>query len=66
MHELADADSDLMLPASNQRMGLSGSGRHLAVGSQSGALYIYDIESGKLEEVLGGEHNSPILSTDWD
>ena len=36
------------------------------VGSQNGNIFIFDLESYKVEEIFTGEHSTPVLGCDWD
>ena len=56
---------DLLIP-SGCHFGLSYNGKYLSVGSQNGNIFIFDLESYKVEEIFTGEHSTPVLGCDWD
>jgi WD40 repeat protein len=57
---------DLFLPGHSCEFALSPNGMFLAIGSQSGNLFIFDMKKHKLAEIYEGEHDSPIVGCCWD
>lgn len=52
---------DLMIPQAGCNFGISTSGKYLAVGSQNGNVFIFDLEKNQLEEIYQGEHTAPVV-----
>lgn len=46
-------------------MGISPGGRYAAVGSKNGALVIFDLIEGKVEEYFDKEHTTSVVGCAW-
>jgi WD40 repeat protein len=56
----------LVVPSTDCNFGLSANGKYLAVGGQSGAVFVFNLETMAVEEIYEGEHQAPVVSCMWD
>jgi WD40 repeat protein len=57
---------DLIIPSAGCNFGLSHNGKFLAVGSQNGQVFVFNLETNKIEEIFTGEHTTSVVGCDWD
>lgn len=57
---------DLIIPSGGCKFGLSANGKFLAVGGQNGQVFVFNLETHKIEEIYAGEHSAPVLGCQWD
>lgn len=47
------------------QIGVSPTGRFVAVGSKNGKLILVNVDEGDIEEIYGNEHTTAIVGCDW-
>jgi autophagy-related protein 16 len=47
------------------QLGVSPTGKYIALGSKNGKLLIVNIQDNEVEEIFEREHTSPIVGCDW-
>ena len=57
---------DLYLPNDFSNLAVSPNGNYLAVGGKNGSLFVFDLIEFTIEEILAGEHTTPIIGSSWD
>lgn len=56
----------MLFPNTGGRFGITGDSKYLAVGSQGGQVFIFDLLKNKLEEIFSDGHTSPVVGCAWD
>ena len=64
MHTLEH--SDLIIPTAISKFAISPNSKYCVVGGHSGTIFIFNLETGQLEEAFDEEHNVQILGVDWN
>ena len=63
LHDLEH--SDLIINASPNKFAVSPNGRYCVVGGHSGTIFVFNLDTGDLEEAFDEEHNVAVLGMDW-
>ena len=59
------SEPDLLVSAAISKFSVSPNSKFVVIGGHSGTLFIFNIETGELEEAFDEEHNVSVLGTDW-
>ena len=57
--------SSLSLPLGNCKFGVSPDGKYVAIGSTSGLLFVFNLNSGDFVEAYDEQHTEAIMGVDW-
>ena len=57
--------NDLIIPSAISKFTISPNGKYLVIGGHSGTLFVFNMETGDIEEAYDEEHNVHILGVDW-
>ena len=59
------SDPDLIISQAISKFSISPNGKFVVIGGHSGTLFIFNVETGELEEAFDEEHNISVLGADW-
>ena len=54
-----------MINATVNKFSISPNGKYCVIGSSTGAIFVFNIEEGCLEEIHQDDHNVAVLGVDW-